>query len=181
MAPKDGAELKQMLQFAVDHNGPSAIRYPRGKVPESLLGGSEITMGHAEVLRDGSDIALFAVGSSVLPALKAAEKLGKDGIRATVINARFIKPLDKELVLSIASRIPKIVTVEENNLQGGFGSSVLECLNDSHITAKIKMLGIPDRFVEQGHPDRLRAKYGLDEEGIYLATLAFLREPVFSN
>jgi 1-deoxy-D-xylulose-5-phosphate synthase len=181
MAPKDGPELKQMLQFAVDHNGPSAIRYPRGKVPESLPKGSEVTLGNGEVLRDGGDIALFAVGSSVLPALKAAEKLDKDGIQAAVINARFIKPLDKELILSIASRIPKIVTIEENNLQGGFGSSVLECLNNSHITAKIKMLGIHDSFVEQGHPDRLRAKYGLDEEGIYLASLSFLREPVFSN
>ena len=181
MAPKDGAELKQMLQFAVKHSGPSAIRYPRGKVPESLPEGPEVTMGSAEVLRDGNDIALLAVGNSVLPALKAAEKLGKGGIQATVINARFIKPLDKELILSIASRIPKIVTIEENNLQGGFGSSVLECLNNSHVTAKIKMLGIHDCFVEQGHPDRLRAKYGLDEEGIYLSSLAFLREPVFSN
>ncbi|RPI37771.1 MAG: 1-deoxy-D-xylulose-5-phosphate synthase, partial [Nitrospiraceae bacterium] len=107
MAPKDGAELKQMLQFAVNHNGPSAIRYPRGKIPEGLPEGSEVSLGNGEVLRAGSDIALVAIGSSVLPALKAAEKLAKEGIQATVINARFIKPLDKTLILSIASRIPK--------------------------------------------------------------------------
>ena len=181
MAPKDGAELKQMLAFAVKYNGPSAIRYPRGNVPAGLPSGPEVTMGNAEVLRDGTDIALLAVGSCVLPALKAADKLEKDGIHVAVINARFIKPLDKELLLSFASRIQKIVTIEENYLQGGFGSSVLECLNDSHATAKIKMLGIHDVFVEQGHPDRLRAKYGLDDEGIYLASLSFLREPVFST
>jgi 1-deoxy-D-xylulose-5-phosphate synthase len=181
MAPKDGAELKQMLSFALKYNGPSAIRYPRGNVPAGLPSGPEVTMGNAEVLKDGTDIALLAVGSCVLPALKAADKLEKDGIHAAVINARFIKPLDKELILSFASRIPKIVTIEENSLQGGFGSSVLECLSDSNATAKIKMIGIHDRFVEQGHPDRLRVKYGLDDEGIYLSSLSFLREPVFSN
>ena len=181
MAPKDGPELKQMLAFAVKYNGPSAIRYPRGSAPDSLLAGSVLTLGHGEVLRDGNDIALLAVGSCVLPSLKAADRLEKEGIHAAVINARFIKPLDKDLLLSVASRIPKIVTIEENSLQGGFGSSVLECLNDSNTTAKIKMLGIHDGFVEQGHPDRLRAKYGLDEEGIYAASLSFLREPVFSS
>ena len=181
MSPKDGAELKQMLEFAIKYQGPSAIRYPRGKVPDDLITGSEVTMGYGEILRDGTDIALIATGSCVIPALNAAIKLEKDGIKAAVVNARFIKPLDKELILSIASRISKIVTIEEGCLQGGFGSSILECLNDSGIAAKVRRLGIPDRFVEQGHPDRLRAKYGLDEEGIYRASLTFLREPVFSN
>ncbi|MFZ2197953.1 MAG: transketolase C-terminal domain-containing protein, partial [Thermodesulfovibrionales bacterium] len=138
-------------------------------------------MGKGEILRNGTDIALIATGSCVIPALNAAEKLEKDGINATVVNARFIKPLDKVLILSIASRISKIVTIEESSLQGGFGSSVLECLNDSGIEVKVRRLGIPDRFVEQGQPDRLRAKYGLDDEGIYLSSLTFLREPVFSN
>lgn len=181
MAPKDGAELKQMLEFAIKYQGPSAIRYPRGKVPEELFAGSEVTMGSSEVLRDGTDIALLAVGNCVIPALNSAKKLEKEGVNAAVINARFIKPLDRELIVSIASRIPKIVTIEENNLQGGFGSSVLECLNDAGITVKVRRLGISDRFVEQGHPDRLRVKYGLDENGIYLSALSFLREPVFSN
>jgi 1-deoxy-D-xylulose-5-phosphate synthase len=181
MAPKDGAELKQMLEFVVKYQGPSAIRYPRGKVPESLFAGPEVNMGKGELLRDGTDIAFLAIGSCVIPAFKAAKRLERDGINAAVINARFIKPLDGELILSIASRIPKIITIEENNLQCGFGSSVLECLNDSAITAKVRRLGIRDRFVEQGHPDSLRARYGLDEEGIYLAALSFLREPVCSN
>ncbi len=181
MAPKDGEELKQMLEFAMKYQGPSAIRYPRGIVPEKRPAGPEITLGNSEALRDGADIALFAVGNCVIPALKAAERLERDGIHATVINARFINPLDRELIFSIASRIPKIVTIEENVLQGGFGSSVLECLNDSGITASVRRLGIRDSFVEQGHPDRLRAKYGLDEEGIYQASLSFLREPALSN
>jgi|MudIll2142460700_1097286.scaffolds.fasta_scaffold17978_2 1-deoxy-D-xylulose-5-phosphate synthase len=181
MAPKDGPELKQMLEFVIKYQGPSAIRYPRGKVPESLLECPEVNMGKGEMLRDGTDIALLAIGSCVMPALKAAKRLERDGINAAVLNARFIKPLDGELILSIASRIPKIITIEENSLQCGFGSSVLECLNESCVTAKVRRLGIRDSFVEQGHPDSLRAKYGLDEEGIYLATLSFLREPVCSN
>ncbi|PKL51476.1 MAG: 1-deoxy-D-xylulose-5-phosphate synthase [Nitrospira bacterium HGW-Nitrospira-1] len=180
MAPKDRAELKQMLEFAMKYKGPSAIRYPRGEAPEALLSPNEVIMGKGEILQDGTDIALLAIGSCVIPALNAAKKLERDGINAAVINARFIKPLDRELILSISS-IPKIITIEENNLQGGFGSSALECLNDSGVTAKVRRLGIPDRFVEQGHPDRLRARYGLDEEGIYLASLSFLREPAFSN
>lgn len=181
MSPKDGAELKQMLEFAIKYQGPSAIRYPRGKVPDNLITGPEVTLGNGEILRDGTDIALIATGSCVIPALKAAEKLERDGIKAAAINARFIKPLDKKLILSIASRISRIVTIEEGCLQGGFGSSVLECLNDSGLAVKVRRLGIPDRFVEQGQPDRLRAKYGLDDEGIYLSSLTFLREPVFSN
>ncbi len=181
MSPKDGAELKQMLEFAIKYQGPSAIRYPRGKVPDNFIAGSEVTMGHGEILREGTDIALFATGSCVIPAFNAAKKLEKDGINATVVNARFIKPLDKELILSIASKISKIVTIEESSLQGGFGSSILECLNDSGLAVTVRRLGIPDRFVEQGQPDRLRSKYGLDDEGIYLSSLTFLREPAFSN
>jgi 1-deoxy-D-xylulose-5-phosphate synthase len=149
MSPKDGEELKQMLEFAIKYQGPSAIRYPRGKVPDNLITGSEVTMGKGEILRDGTDIALIATGSCVIPALNAAEKLEKDGIKAAVVNARFIKPLDKELILSIASRISKIVTVEESCLHGGFGSSILECLNDSGIAVKVRRLGIPDRLLNR--------------------------------
>ncbi len=181
MSPKDGAELKQMLEFAIKYQGPSAIRYPRGKVPDNPVTGPELTMGSGEILLEGTDIALIATGSCVIPALKAAKKLERDGIKAAVVNARFIKPLDRELILSIASRISKIVTVEEGCLQGGFGSLILECLNDAGLAVQVRRLGIPDRFVEQGQPDRLRSKYGLDDEGIYLSSLTFLREPVLSN
>lgn len=178
MAPRDGAELRMMIEFALRHEGPSAIRYPRGILPDPLSPPAEVIRGNAEILRDGSDMALLAVGSCVLPALNAAEKLETQGISAAVINARFIKPLDTELISSLASRVSRIITIEEHTLQGGFGSAVLEYLNDSGITARVRRLGISDRFIEQGHPDSLLSKYGLDAEGIYFASLSFLKEPV---
>jgi 1-deoxy-D-xylulose-5-phosphate synthase len=182
MAPKNADELLSMLQFALEHKGPSAIRYPRGKIPESRLPMQEMELGKSEILRDGTDIALIAFGNCVLPALEASKRLEKIGISASVINARFAKPIDRKLLLSISARIPRLITIEENVLQGGFGSAVIECLNeaDSH-SAKVKRLGVRDMFVEQGAIDNLRAKYGLDSEGIFLAALSFIREPTFST
>ncbi|MBA3070565.1 MAG: 1-deoxy-D-xylulose-5-phosphate synthase, partial [Nitrospirae bacterium] len=187
MAPKDDLELKTMLELALKHNGPSAIRYPRGKVsqsPSATLRGeksevrsqkSEFGIGKGEILKEGSDMALIAIGNAVHPALGAAERLEKEGIKASVINARFIKPLDKELFLKIASKTKRIITVEENMIAGGFGSAVLEYLNSVDIPdIKIKILGIPDEFVEQGSQAILRKKYGIDEEGIYQTCKAFL-------
>ena len=189
MAPKDDMELKAMLELALKHNGPSAIRYPRGKVSQqsSALGGaggsslhppqaeSAFDIGKAEILKEGSDMALIAIGNVVHPALGAAERLEKEGIAASVINARFIKPLDKELIFSIASKTKRIITIEENMVAGGFGSAVLEYLNSMDIPdIKIKLLGIPDEFVEQGSQAILRKKYGIDEEGIYQNCKAFL-------
>jgi len=178
MAPKNDLELKAMLELALKHNGPSAIRYPRGKVSRKSEVGSqksEVEIGMAEVLKEGSDAALIAIGNVVHPALAAAERLEKDGIKASVINARFIKPLDKKLFLKIASKTKRIITVEENMIAGGFGSAVLEYLNSMDIPdIKIKLLGIPDEFVEQGSQAILRKKYGIDEEGIYQACKAFL-------
>ena len=99
-----------------------------------------------------------------------------------MVNARFIKPLDENMLISISSQIPKLMTIEENVLQGGFGSAVLEFLNNSETTnSRIKMLGIPDRFIEQGNPERLREKYGLDENGIFNAALSFVKEPSLIN
>jgi 1-deoxy-D-xylulose-5-phosphate synthase len=182
MAPKDGLELRKMLEFGLTLNGPVAIRYPRGKAPLEDMSSSEVVLGRAEVLRQGGDIGLIAAGNCAASALRAAERLEKIGVHATVINARFIKPLDRELILRVSAQVPKIITIEENALQGGFGSSVLECLNDAEGNGvKVKRLGIPDRFVEQGGQDRLRAKYGIDEEGIFLAALSFMREHSFSN
>ncbi|MBU4321044.1 MAG: 1-deoxy-D-xylulose-5-phosphate synthase, partial [Nitrospinae bacterium] len=178
MAPKDAMELKAMLELALKHNGPSAIRYPRGKVISNFkfqISNSELEMGKAEILKEGSDMALIAIGNAVHPALAAAERLGKEGIKASVINARFIKPLDKELISSMAKNIKRIITIEENMIAGGFGSAVLEYLNSMDIPdIKIKILGIPDEFVEQGSQAILRKKYGIDEEGIYQACKAFL-------
>ncbi len=179
MAPKDETELKLMLELALKYNGPSAIRYPRGKVssqfpvPSSQL--TEIEIGKAEITKTGDDIAIIALGNTVQPALNAATRLEKEGIRATVINARFAKPIDKALIFSVASRIKRIITIEENALAGGFGSAVLEYLNSVDIhDVKIKTLGIPDEFVEQGSQTILRQKYGIDEEGIYQTCKAFL-------
>ncbi len=178
MAPKDGQELKDMLKFAVQYNGPSFIRYPRGKIqkPEDRTQGTEIKIGKAEVLMEGDDVAIIAVGNAVNPSLKAAEMLKGDGINACVVNARFIKPLDEELIISMSERIKRIITVEENVLAGGFGSAVLECLDKAGLNdVAIKRIGIDDRFIEHGSQEILRKKYGLDEDGIYKTALAFLK------
>ena len=180
MAPKDDLELKAMLELALKHNGPSAIRYPRGKVQPSGISGqlSAFDIGKAEILKEGFDLTLIAIGNVVYPALGAAERLEKEGIKASVINARFIKPLDKELILKMASKTKRIITIEENMIAGGFGSAVLEYLNSMDIPdIKIKILGIPDEFVEQGSQAILRKKYGIDEEGIYQACKAFFSTP----
>ncbi|MGE5299492.1 MAG: 1-deoxy-D-xylulose-5-phosphate synthase [Acidobacteriota bacterium] len=181
MAPKDAAEMRKMFEFAVKHEGPSAIRYPRGKVPEADLPCEDLILGRSETLREGEDIALIALGSCVVPALSAAERLEKAGVHATVINARFVKPIDGEMIREVASRVPRIVTIEENVLQGGFGSAVIEYLSDSEINhVKVKRLGIGDKFIEQGKPGSLKAKYGIDANGIFLAALSFVREHTFS-
>lgn len=184
MSPMDGKELEAMLKLALEHKGPSAIRYPRGKAGQLQAVGNQrpvIRMGRAEVLEDGEDIAIFAVGNTVNPALKAAVRLREDGIRPCIVNARFIKPLDSGLILALSEKIKRIVTIEENVLAGGFGSAVLECLNAAGLTeVVVKRIGINDEFAEQGSQQILREKYGLDEEGIYKTCKAlFAPLPVF--
>jgi 1-deoxy-D-xylulose-5-phosphate synthase len=182
MAPKDGPELRLMLEFAMKLEGPSAIRYPRGKVPGASGPLPPLALGTAELLRDGADVALIAVGSSVLPALGAAGRLEELGVNALVVNARFIKPLDRALLLSVAARIPRIITIEENVLEGGFGSAVLECVNEAGLTnVWVRRLGIPDIFMEQGNPQELKSRYGIDEEGIFCAAISMMREHTFSH
>ncbi|MGD0884865.1 MAG: 1-deoxy-D-xylulose-5-phosphate synthase [Thermodesulfovibrionales bacterium] len=171
MAPRDGEELKSMLRFAIQHDGPSAIRFPRGKITQGILYSTQhpdLVVGKAEIVADGDDIAIVAVGNTVYPALKAAEMLGKDAIKACVINARFIKPLDEELIISLAERTKRIITVEENILAGGFGSAVLECIAKAGLNdVQVRRIGLDDLFVEHGSQSLLRKKYGLDEDGIY--------------
>lgn len=184
MEPKDETELKSMLKLAVNCDGPVAVRYPRGTVeslPTYSSALSPFRIGEAEILKDGKDVALVALGRAVYSAQRASEKLEKDGISAMVINARFIKPLDRNLLSSVFSLIPRIVTIEENALQGGFGSAVLEFLNEieaPHI--RVRRIGIPDVFIEQGQQSELRRQYGLDDEGIYLAVHSFLKEHTYT-
>ncbi|MEA5113465.1 MAG: 1-deoxy-D-xylulose-5-phosphate synthase [Geobacteraceae bacterium] len=169
MAPKDENELQHMLMTALLHDGPVAIRYPRGSgygVPldQCLL---PLEMGRGELLREGCDGAILAIGTMVRPGLSAAEMLGAEGIRLSVVNARFAKPLDRRLILDMARSTGKLVTVEENALDGGFGSAVLELLEEEGLDGvQVKCLGYPDRYVEQGEQIELRAMYGLDADGI---------------
>jgi len=185
MAPKNDFELRAMLELALKRNGPSAIRYPRGKIQPSTIsqsmihGQSSVTfdIGEWEILKTGDDIAFIAMGNCVYSALSVAKRIEKEGISAMVVNARFIKPLDQTVLISVASRIKRIITIEENALAGGFGSAVLEFLNETELpNVKIHRIGLPDEFIEQGQQDQLRKKYGLDEDGIYQTALSFLRE-----
>lgn len=170
MAPRDAEELGMMLRLSLRHNGPSAIRYPRGRIPQNGDSGvrnAELKIGEAEVLIEGDDITIIALGNTVSAALKAAKMLAGDGIRACVVNARFIKPLDKAMILSLAGVTGRIVTVEEGVIAGGFGSAVLECLNNAGMTdVVVSMVGIGDEFVEHGPQSFLRKKHRLDEAGI---------------
>ncbi len=180
MSPKDGYELRDMLKFALEHNGPSAIRYPRGNVrgeSKPLNQRDEIQLGKAEVLSTGDEAVIIAVGNTVYPSLRAAEMLAAQSIRVTVVNARFIKPLDEELICSLSGRIKRFITVEENVLAGGFGSAILEVLNNAGISdILVKRIGIDDIFVEHGSQRKLRKNLSLDEEGIYNFTSEFLKQ-----
>ena len=171
MAPKDEAELRDMLLTAIEHDGPAAIRYPRGSgVGVDISTEPElIEIGKGEVVSEGEDIAILAYGTMVQPALQAAADLEKDGIHATVVNPRFVKPLDNELILEIAKTHRLIVTVEEAYLAGGFGSAVMELLEASGIQDQVKVvrMGVPDRIVTHGDAKLLLGKYGLDAEGIH--------------
>ncbi|MBM4329880.1 MAG: 1-deoxy-D-xylulose-5-phosphate synthase [Deltaproteobacteria bacterium] len=176
MAPKDENELQHMLKAAVNCGQPVSLRYPRGNGWSGHLDAElkELPIGKAEVLERGGDVVILAIGSTVRPALEAALRLEKLGVKATVVNARFVKPLDEELICSLTSGIQKVITVEENALQGGFGSAVLELLERTGIhSVQVKRLGIPDTFVEHGPQDFLRQKYGIDAQGIYRAVKTF--------
>jgi 1-deoxy-D-xylulose-5-phosphate synthase len=177
MAPKDENELQHMLKTAIYADRPVALRYPRGAgygIPlDQELQALEI--GRGELLSQGDDLAIVAIGATVYPALEAAKLLEAKGIRATVVNARFVKPLDRELILGVARQTGCIITVEENALQGGFGSAILELLADEGMTGvRVKRIGIPDRYIEQGPQSRLRANLGLDGTGIAATAEAFL-------
>ena len=172
MAPKDENELCRMLTTSLAHNGPIAVRYPRGTGEGVKMENQDlpIPIGKGEVLKKGDDVLILAIGRSVIEALTAHSTLTEQGISATVVNCRFVKPLDADLIGALAKEIPRIVTVEENVRQGGFGSAVLECLSDKGITGfLLECIGIPDTFVEHGPQKVLRSKYGIDALAIVRA------------
>ena len=165
MAPKDEAELQRMVVTGVNHtDGPIAMRYPRGNgygVPLMEEGWESLPIGKGEILRNGDDLLLTGYGAMVYPAMQTAEILSEHGIEATVINARFAKPLDMELIAPLAEQIGRVVTLEEGCLMGGFGSAVTEALMDRNILVPLKRFGVPDRLVDHAKPEEAKADLGL--------------------
>lgn len=176
MAPKDENELQHMLATALHHDGPVVLRYPRGSGEGIPLDPSlqQLAIGKGEVLRHGSDVLLLPVGNRVYPALAAAGRLAEQGVEAAVINPRFLKPLDSELITAWAARTGRVVTVEDNSGLGGFGSAVLQLLNERGLHLPVKILGYGDTFIEHGPQSILWSRAGLDAEGIVRNTLELL-------
>ncbi len=169
MAPKDENELKNLLLTAINMKRPAVIRYPRGESLGKDASSSikELPMGKAEVIREGEELNILATGTMVHPSIEAVEKIEKEmSVRIGVINCRFIKPLDEELIVRLGSQQSKLLTVEEKVLQGGFGSAVLELLEENGIRCDISRMGVPDMFVEHGTQKELRRLVGLDADGI---------------
>ena len=168
-APKDEAELRHMLYTGLATEAPFAIRYSRGlgvgvATDEPL---SELQIGRGELLRDGSDVALLGIGWGTVPALRAAEELSALGVQAAVLNARFVKPLDSEMICELAARTHRIVTIEDHNRMGGFGSAVIELLADNDLRdVQVRRIALPDQFLGQGPADSLRSEHGLSVSGI---------------
>jgi len=164
MAPKDEAELQQMVVTGVNHDGPIAMRYPRGNgygVPLMEEGWEAIPIGKGELLRSGDDVLLVAYGSMVHTAMQAAEILSEHGVEATVVNARFVKPLDTDLIVPLAKRIGRVVTLEEGCIMGGFGSALTEALMEHDVVVPVKRIGVPDQLVEHAKPDEAKSELGL--------------------
>ena len=176
MAPKDEDELADMMKTALQLPGPSAIRYPRGAVagvackPEPQL----LPVGKAEVLTDGSDIAILGLGPMITMAQELGSRMERDGFSAAVINPRFVKPLDREMLEHYARKVAVIVTFEDHVKMGGFGAAVLEALDEMGIAVPVVRIGWPDQFIEHGKVDALRAKYGLTVDAAYAQALPLL-------
>ncbi|NJL02797.1 MAG: 1-deoxy-D-xylulose-5-phosphate synthase [Spirulinaceae cyanobacterium SM2_1_0] len=183
MAPKDEAELQQMVVTGINHtDGPIAMRYPRGNglgVPLMEDGWEPLPIGKGEILRNGDDILLVGYGSMVTTAMQVAEILGEHGVEATVVNARFVKPLDTELLAPLAQRLGRVATLEEGCLMGGFGSAVLEALQEQDVLVPVKRFGVPDVLVDHAKPDQSKATLGLTSSQIAEQLLAafFSKQP----
>ena len=166
MVPRDEDSLADMMYTAMLHEGPSAIRYPRGTGPASTVKPqpAAIEIGKAEVLRDGSDIAIFALGAMMAEGERLAAMLESQGLSTALIDPRFAKPIDRECVAEYGARCGVLITLEDHVLAGGFGSAVLECLNELELAVPLVRVGWPDAFIEHGKVDDLRRKYGLTAE-----------------
>jgi 1-deoxy-D-xylulose-5-phosphate synthase len=177
MAPKDENELQHMLKTAIEHDGPISLRYPRGEGWGVVMDSEprRLEIGKAELLRPGKDVAILGIGHTVLPALGAAEDLAPLGIDAAVVNARFVKPLDKQLLREVLTRVPTVITVEDHAIAGGFGSAIVEFLAEEGIGVQVRRLGVPDRFIPHGTQDQLRKLCGFDREAITQAALQVIR------
>ena len=185
MAPKDENELRHMLKTSIYHPGPSALRYPRGsglgvEMDEEI---KQIEIGKGEVIKDGEDLAIIAFGAMVDPSMKTAVMLEEKGLSVAVINARFAKPIDKNLIMEYAKKTGCIVTTEEHSVQGGFGSAVLEALQDfdEHIPLKTKCIGVPDIVVEHGAPGIIKKDLKLDPEGMFETICSFINVTISSK
>jgi 1-deoxy-D-xylulose-5-phosphate synthase len=170
MAPADEHDMQAMLEFSLQHDSATAIRYPKGASPELNRDPAPVEFGKSEVLSIGKDGTILALGAMVEPSLKAAAKLKEDGLDVGVVNVRFVKPLDEHVISDVLRNSPFVVTVEEAALIGGFGSAVLEFAAERRLnTSHLCRLGIPDIFVEHGERRELLSDLGLDSEGVYRA------------
>lgn len=177
MAPKDEDELADMMKTALSLPGPSAIRYPRGAV-EGVARKAEpqsLTVGKAEVIADGSDVAILGLGPMMALARDLAARLEREGFSAALINPRFVKPLDREMLQHYAQKVAAIVTFEDHVKMGGFGSAVVEALDEMGLAVPVVRIGWPDQFVEHGKIDALRARYGLTAEDAFTQVLPLLK------
>ena len=181
MAPKDEQELRDMLYSAVNHykSGPVAIRFPRGaSIGVPLEEMKEIELGKSEILREGTDVAILGIGNMVQHSLDAADILSEQGVNATVVNARFVKPLDTDMIDELCKRNISIITVEDGQKQGGFGSAVAEYMAEKNYTNKLTIIGIEDEFIEHGTQQELYEVIGIDAKGIAKSVLKSLEESV---
>ncbi len=176
MAPKDENELRQMLKTAIEHPGPAALRIPRGAAAGVPLDADikSLKNGEAELLRDGTDLGIVAIGSTVQPAAEAAEKLSADGISTALLNARFVKPIDRRWIGELARRCPALLVVEEHSGMGGFGDALLGALAEQNLQLPVRRLAVPDALIEHGSQAEWRAELGLDAPGIERAARELL-------
>lgn len=182
MAPKDFIELREMLDFAVDYNGPIAIRYPRGgEASTKFLSHEKVIKGKAEILREGEDVSIIAIGKMVSKAQNIAEMLEGKGIDAEVINVRFLKPLDKQTIINSIEKTRNVITIEDGTIEGGLGTTMEELIQEEEIQdVTFKKFGYPDRFIKHGKTEEIEEIYGLTEKNI-VKYVEICREKIIDN